>query len=110
MTEKLAVYGMSVVDWLRDSQAQAGVRMSCVLLLTDPDDPQECFLSLVTEEEMRDEDMQTRHGQCLEALALTLAKMAGKKAVLDCVSRAFSMADGCMVCDNAFDELDRRMT
>jgi len=107
MTTKLAVYGMSVVDWLRSTQTAAGVDLSCVMLLPDPDEPEDCFFLIVTNEDMGEEDMKARHCQCMAAMALTLAKMTDKKTVMDCVSRAFAMADSCIVCDNAFDKLDR---
>lgn len=110
MKAQLGIYGMSVVDWLKSTQAEAGVDLSCVILLPNPDEPEDCFLLIVSNEEMAGNEMKHRHCQCLEAMVLTLAKMTDKKTVMDCVSRAFSMADGCMVCEDAFDEIDRMPT
>lgn len=110
MKARLGVYGMSVVDHLKNTQAAAGVDLSCVILLPDPGEPEDCFLLIVTDKEMTQSEMKYRHCQCLEAMALTLAKMTDEKTVLNCVSRAFSMADGCMICDDAFDEIDRMQT
>lgn len=106
MNERIAIFGESLAQLIKDNRAATGVESALIMLMSDLNDPTDCMTLIVAD--APHEEMIGIHLACFQAMALTLVKLTGKVNVMNAVSTAFAAADSYEEVVNPLEQLDGR--